>query len=49
MKADYYSLNTDEAPANLDASCLNKYGNAYFVVNGECKYTFKDSQFEGIM
>jgi hypothetical protein len=36
MKADYYSMTKDKAPGSLPDSCKNKYGNAYFVVDGDC-------------
>lgn len=49
MKADYYSMTKDKAPGSLPDSCKNKYGNAYFVNDGDCKYSFKNAAFDGIM
>ena len=43
MKADYYSMTKDKAPGSMPDSCKSKYGNGYYVVDGECKYSFKNA------
>jgi len=46
MKASYYNDETDGVMAD-DVTCPT-IGTAYWVVDGECKYSFLDAKFDGL-